>query len=147
MANEMVVLQGKEFTTGLQSMLGSTAYGWCLTGLPKGIALLHIENEPTASGVSPIIQRFYFVAYAKTEKKAEIEFTLVNFATKVPSDQKHVLAVTVVPSDSEEFAKYSENEDAMLRSNAAIPYGYVCGTQDTTLKYGYPCDVQDAVLK
>lgn len=147
MANEMVVFQGKSFSVGLQSMLGSTAYGWCLTGLPKGVVLLNIETEKvqSPSTVAPIIQKFWFVAVSETDKKAEIEFTMMNFTNLSATDQKHNVSISVVPSDSDEFAKYSENNDAMLRSisNAAIPYGYVLGAQDPLLKYGYACDVAD----
>ena len=70
MANEMVVFQGKSFSVGLQSMLGSTAYGWCLTGLPKGVVLLGIDTEkvPSSATVAPVIQKFWFVAVSETDK-------------------------------------------------------------------------------
>lgn len=152
MANEMVVFQGKSFSVGLQSMLGSTAYGWCLTGLPKGVVLLGIDTEkvPSSATVAPVIQKFWFVAVSETDKKAEIEFTMINFTSLSETEQKHNVSISVVPSDSDEFAKYSENNDVMLRSigNAAIPYGYVLGAQDPLLKYGYACDAADtAALK
>ncbi|MBO4291853.1 MAG: hypothetical protein J5898_08095, partial [Lachnospiraceae bacterium] len=161
MANEMVVLQGKAFTIELQSMLGSTNYGWCLTGLPQGIALLSTETEPAGRGIAATVQRFWFGAVSETAEKAEIEFTLIKLADMSATEQKHIVAVTVVPSDSEEFAPYSENSEVMSDAvrNAAIPYGYVlgdqealkygypCGAQDAALKYGYPCGAQDAALK
>ena len=102
MANEMVVFQGKSFSVGLQSMLGSTAYGWCLTGLPKGVVLLNIETEKVQSPntVAPIIQKFWFVAVSETDKKAEIEFTMMNFTNLSATDQKHNVSISVVPSDS-----------------------------------------------
>lgn len=152
MANEMVVFQGKSFSVGLQSMLGSTAYGWCLTGLPKGVVLLGIDTEkvPSSATVAPVIQKFWFVAVSETDKKAEIEFTMINFTSLSETEQKHNVSISVVPSDSDEFAKYSENNDVMLRSigNAAIPYGYVLGAQEPLVKYGYACDAGDtAALK
>ena len=148
MANEMVVLQGKAFTIELQSMLGSTNYGWCLTGLPQGIALLSTETEPAGRGIAATVQRFWFGAVSETAEKAEIEFTLIKLADMSATEQKHIVAVTVVPSDSEEFAPYSENSEVMFDAvrNAAIPYGYVLGDQEA-LKYGYPCGAQDAALK
>ncbi len=156
MAKEMVVLQGKPFSVDLQSMVSSTNYGWCLTALPQGIALFGMENVPTACGIAPVVQRFWFGAISATKEKVEIEFTLVKLTDMTPSKQKHVVVVTVIPSESEEFAKFSENDDAMVDAvcNAAMPYGLVLGTQDvafkygypvdTSVKYGYPCGVQDA---
>ena len=169
MSNEMVALQGKAFSVDLQSMLGSTLYGWCLTGLPQGIALLGTEVCRTTLGVAPVIQRFWFGAYAVTKDKGVIEFTLMNVSNVSATDKKHTVSVKVIPSDSEEFTKLSENSDAMVndvcnsiqpygypfvsqsfvnmaygypyrRGDVAFKYGYPCGSDDVNVKYGYPCD-------
>ena len=149
MANEMVVLQGQSFSIELQSMLGSTNYGWTLTKLPQGIALLSTETAPTAAGITPVVQRFWFGAVSATEDKAELEFTLVNLSDISATKKTHTVLVNVIPSDSDEFAKFSENSDATIRavSSPAMPYGLVLGTAEAALKYGYPCGVNDVALK
>ena len=167
MANEMVVLQGKKFTVELQSMLGSSGFGWSLTGLSKGIALLDTTMSPStyARMVAPVIQKFEFVAIAAPEDKAEIEFTMISFATMEVSKQKHTVMVKVIPSDSEEFVKLSENCEPMFRDvcNSMPPYGfpspkevqdsvvnamygYNCGTFNPLVLYGFPAN-QDVTLK
>ena len=169
MSNEMVVLQGKVFSVELQSMLGSTLYGWSLTGIPQGIALLGTETSRTTLGVAPVIQRFWFGAYSAVKDKASLEFTLVNVSDVSATEKKHTVSVKVIPSDSEEFAKLSENSDAMVsdvcnsmqpygyplgatnfvnmaygypyrRGEVVFKYGYPCATDDVNVKYGYPCD-------
>lgn len=148
MAKEMVVLQGQSFSIELQSMFGSTNYGWTLTKLPQGIALLSTETISTATGVAPVIQRFWFGAVSATEDKSELEFTLINFTDMSATKKTHTVLLNVIPSDSDEFAKFSENSDATIRAVAgpAMPYGLVLGSQEAVVKYGYPCGVQDAPL-
>ena len=176
MSNEMVALQGKAFSVDLQSMLGSTLYGWSLTGIPQGIALLGTETSRTTLGVAPVIQRFWFGAYSAVKDKASLEFTLVNVSDVSATEKKHTVSVKVIPSDSEEFAKLSENSDAMVsdvcnsmqpygyplgatnfvnmaygypyrRGEVVFKYGYPCATDDVNVKYGYPCGTNDVNLK
>ena len=162
MANEMVVLQGNTFSIELQSRLGSTCYGWALTSLPKGIALLSATDiAPTSMGCAVHIHNYEFAAVSTTEDNAESEFTMINYAGLKLTETKHIVKIKVIASDSEEFVKYSENSetcensDQALRSvcNSAQPYGLVMsspeavvkyGYPDIRFKYGYPCGVQDA---
>ena len=131
MAKEMIVLQGKSFSIDLQSMLGSTCWGWCLTRLPQGIALIGMETIPTAAGVAPVIQRFWFGALSAVKDKAEIGFTLINLSDMTSAKQKVDVNVTVIPKDSEDFAKFSENCDDAVDPvcNSAMPYGVVLGNR------------------
>ena len=155
MANELVVFQGKAFSVELQSRVASTNYGWCLTGLPEGIALISKEVVPPSGRLSMTTERFWFGAVSSTQQKEEIEFTLIRLANMTASEQKHTVLVTVVPSDSDEFVGYCENNDPAVRSlrgagapdEAVLKYGYPCGVQDVAYKYGYPCGVNDVSLK
>ena len=142
MAKEMIVLQGKSFSIDLQSMLGSTCWGWCLTRLPQGIALIGMETIPTAAGVAPVIQRFWFGALSAVKDKAEIGFTLINLSDMTSAKQKVDVNVTVIPKDSEDFAKFSENCDDAVDPvcNSAMPYGVVLGNRSVAFKYGYPVE-------
>lgn len=164
MAKEMVVLQGKTFSIDLQSMLGSTNYGWALTCLPQGIALLRTELSWVNPRIGPTIQRFWFGAVSVTKDKEEIEFTMLKLSDMTPTDKKLSVLVKVIPSDSEEFVKLNEKGESMFADvfNAIPPYGfpspkevqdsivnvkygYPCGDNPYIIKYGYPCGVQDTV--
>lgn len=175
MANEMVVLQGKSFSVDLQSMLNSSNYGWSLTGLPKGVVLLGTTVAPTCSGVAPVVQTFWFGAISATDGKAELEFTMVKFSDLTVTSKKHTISVKVIPSDSEEFAKFAANADAMADDvrNSMQPYGYPFvapssvnmaygypyrrgavafkygypDANDVNFKYGYPCGAEDVNFK
>ena len=166
MEQEFVVLQSRTFTVALQSMLGSTNYGWCVSSMPQGIVLLGTENESSLR-MGPVIQKFYFQAVSGEQPDVEIKFILASLTDLTKVENEYILKVRIVPCDSEEFVNFSENA-----ANAAMPYGFVyggeavmkygfpsgaqdtnlkygypCGVQDTNLKYGYPCGVQDANLK
>ena len=141
MANEMVVLQGNTFTVELQSRLGSTCFGWALTGLPKGIALLSVTDYNPSPRLALHNHKFEFGAISATDDNAEIEFTMIDYAGLKPTETKHTVIIKVIPSDSEEFVKYSENSDQALRDvcNSAMPYGLVMSSPEAALKYGFPC--------
>ncbi len=126
MQQEMVVLEGKVFTVDLQSMLGSTAYGWCLAGLPDGIILEGIEMIPTAQGVAPVIQRFYFGVSSVKAPEAELTFVLA--CTFQPDEiaKEEKISLTIIPHNSDEYVSYNENlrqKEAGNAANAVIPYG------------------------
>lgn len=126
MQQEMVVLEGKIFTVDLQSMLGSTAYGWCLAGLPDGIILEGIQTIPMGPGVSPVIQRFYFgVSSAKTVE-AELSFVLACSFQPEEIAKEEKISLTIIPHNSDEYVKYNENirqKEADSTANTIIPYG------------------------
>lgn len=165
MNKEMVVLQGKTFTIELQSMLGSTPYGWCLSELPQGIILIGEDRVPTAPGIAPVMQKFYFGASSVEEENVEIVFSLVNCFDPTDKKSECKASIRIISSDSEEFVAYSDNANALYgfcdTANAAIPYGYASNqgvdnaqlpygmvyTQDASMKYGYPCGMRDAAMK
>lgn len=154
MEQEFAVLQGKTFTVELQSMFGSTNYGWCVSSMPEGVILVGAENQPAVYGRAPVIQRFYFGAVSGDDPNLEIKFVLTCLTDLTKVENEYTAKVRIIPGDSEEFVSFSENA-----AKAAIPYGFVYGgdsvvkygypfgAEDTNLKYGYPCGVQDANLK
>lgn len=174
MDQKMVVLEGKVFTIELQSMLGSTGYGWCLSQLPKGIIFEGEDRIPVAQGVAPIMQKFYFGVSSAEETEAEITFVMACMFEPAKVTGEHKVSLTIIPSDSEKFVDYSENANALYAyafnqaaecgamnciqpygvwqigeraQNSGMAYGYPCGMQDTIMKYGYPCGMQDAMMK
>ena len=46
----------------LQSMVGSTGYGWQLTSLTEGLGLMSVDIRPIRSGIAPVNHIFNFLA-------------------------------------------------------------------------------------
>lgn len=151
--------QGKSFSVTLRSMIGSTNYGWCLTTLPSCFVLAGQVNTPTAPGVAPVDQIFYFLTVGEPEEgeRANLCFGLYNLshiAYPFAPEEMVEIAVQVVPCNEDEtsspFVKYSENAafyngmDSNLCAN--LMYGYPCAAS-TNLKYGYPDCETEPVLK
>lgn len=170
MAQSIVVSQGKSFTVELQSMFGSSPYGWCLSTLPKGIILLGTEivEVPSSYQVGPVIQKFYFAAVSD-DLAMTVEFVLA--AAFCPRDIKdtYTVEVQVVPENPQQFVPYSENGLTNMKygyqcecqdpkpvtdygfisqeSNPVPYYGYITPRQENyvPIKYGYPCEEQNNI--
>ena len=159
----IVAYQGKAFSVTLQSMIGSTNYGWCLTTMPEGVVLAGVENVPTTQGIGPVNQVFYFGAKDVPENpNVVLEFQLLCLSDFSKSSDQVQINVQLVPynnenMDSNSFVQYSENTAIY---NAQIPYGFVLNktaaksdnaygdapllkygypSETPVLKYGYPC--------
>jgi hypothetical protein len=150
--NAIQAYQGKDFTITLQSMTGSTGYGWCLTKLPAGFALVSTDViAPTPYAVGPVNQVFNFFALeAPEEAEAFVEFTSVRYFDPSQTGEKLSIAVTVIPYNDlvglDGFVKYSEN--TATYSPVVVAYGFPCNQgamgaagSDAAFKYGYPCAV------
>ena len=156
----IIAYQGKIFTVTLQSMLGSTNYGWCLASLPEGILLVDKLDTPTRPGIAPVNQTFYFGVASIGEEKDVIlsfkEICLSDFSKigKLLNVDVKLLPDNNEPNDSSSFVKYSENAAIY---NSQMPYGFVlnsaadsdvCTSAYPYVKYGYPCsDNSSSVLK
>ncbi len=142
MSNKLVVLQGKSFYVELQSMLGSTNYGWCLKSMPEELLLTGTQNTHTRPGISPMMQRFYFSAVSAETTNVEVTFVLACLSNVSDVTDEFKAEIQIVPSNSDEFVSYSENGPA-----PQVIYGItymgdqetVCGDNAAALKYGYPC--------
>ena len=149
MENSIKAYQGKSFCVTLQSMIGSTNYGWCLTSLPSCFVLAGQVNNPTAPGIAPVNQVFYFLTVGEPEvgQSANLCFGLYNLShVSYPFEPEEMveIAVQVIPCDGavgSPFVKYSENTafyngpDSNLCAD--LMYGYPCSAS-ANLKYGYP---------
>jgi hypothetical protein len=148
----IVAYQGKSFKVTLQSMIGSTNYGWCLMSMPAGIVLAGQVNEPTAQGIAPVNQVFYFIAVDVPAKGNEVDlkfgmYCLSQVAYPFKPKKAVTIKVKVIPCNADngaedKFVKYSEghayyeNDDLV----ANLKYGYPCSLESqANLKYGYPC--------
>jgi hypothetical protein len=145
--NAIQAYQGKDFTVTLQSMTGSTGFGWCLTNLPSGFALVSTDViAPTPAAVSPVNQVFNFIVLeAPEEGKASVEFTSVSYFDPRQTGEKISIDVVVTPYNDliglDGFVKYSEN--TATYSPAVVAYGFPCkmgaANDEALFKYGYPC--------
>lgn len=148
MENSIKAFQGRSFSVTLQSMIGSTNYGWCLTSLPSCFVLTGQVNRPTVRGIGPVNQVFYFmtVGIPKSGNTAALSFGMFNLShVSYPFKAEKTVDIQVeitpcntkdsIASDSR-FVKYSENAafcgDTSQEILAALKYGY------PVVKYGYP---------
>lgn len=141
--------QGKLFKVALRSNFGSTNIGWCLTSLPKGIALLAEEHEAESQRTGRAVQQvFYFCAVDSVENE-DLEFRLIKHSPVIRKEEQLktvTLKVQVVSYDpnsdigKDNFVEYHENaanvsggsDDDCTR---VLKYGY-----PPYMKYGYPVD-------
>lgn len=151
---EMVAYEGKVFQVDLQSMLGSSPYGWALSKLPEGIVLEGVETIRQTSGfaIAPVIQRFYLGVTAVKEYNVQLEFLLLcSFAPKQIADSC-TITLRIVPENANQFAAYSDNAAVQgvnipsganaIAQNVNVEYGYPCAATNAALAYGYPCTLK-----
>ena len=142
MSQSIVVSQGATFVVELQSMLGSSNYGWCLSSLPKGVVLLGIDTVPSPRFIGPVNQKFYFGA-CSCDQTLTLEFVVTASHYLQDIKDTYTVDVQIVPADKQQFVPYSEN------TIANVKYGYACADQDQMPigKYGYPYEDQMPVVK
>lgn len=147
MGNSIKAYQGKSFSVTLQSMIGSTNYGWCLMSLPACVVLAGQSNDPVAPGIAPVNQVFYFLVSGAPSKEDRVELDFGLFClSNAKSGPEESVTVTVEIESLEEieavessFVKYSENtafyapDQAQQGLQANLMYGY-----PSVVKYGYP---------
>lgn len=151
MENSIKAYQGKSFSVTLQSMIGSTNYGWCLMSLPACVVLAGQSNDPVAPGIAPVNQVFYFLVSGTPSKEDKVELDFGLFClSNAKSGPEESVTVTVEILEEEEavessFVKYSENtafyapDQVQQDLQANLMYGYPCsGDECASLKYGYP---------
>ena len=155
-------LQGKVCVVTLEGAVG-TDYRWCLTSVPKELALFGTDRVAEGSDGSDgtYQEHFYFLVKGSEEADAELNFELISISNPTDAAKTSTVKVRVIPADSSDF----EPLDAVARAGevdvGALPdcsdvyggqdnqqmikYGYPCGIQDgqNLVKYGYPCGVQD----
>ncbi|MCU7923968.1 MAG: protease inhibitor I42 family protein [Candidatus Thiodiazotropha sp. (ex Dulcina madagascariensis)] len=121
---------GESFDIHLQSMQGSTGYGWYLSGLPEGVALLGVTASPVYPGptVGPTRQTFTFVGLTEIESSLEFHL-LAPWKPTEPADHKvFALFIGVEPADELESemgtGKFVARSAHTVNMPAVIPYGF-----------------------
>lgn len=145
---------GHSFDIILESMVGSTGYGWCLKSMPSGIELISTDNMPVRPGIAPVRQIFTFAAL-KPLKNGLIEFDLLCLHDLTSPAADHADYKVEIHDKDENDAlvneigahKFIKGSGAMLHATPAIPYGFVSSGKVIPLYgfppsplYGYPVD-------
>ena len=145
MEQNLIALQGKIFTVDLQSMMGSTNYGWCLTTMPSTLILMATETIPS-NNMGPVIQRFYFGAVSSQPIESDIHFAMICWSDLTQIIGSHTVHLRIVPSENANFMPYSENAGNTCGYTPGLKYGFPCeqaAMANGTMLYGYPsCPTQ-----
>lgn len=136
---ELKIEVGQVFDISLESMMGSTGYGWELCELTGPISLIGISVVPTATGIAPVNQVFMFRGTAVG--KGEIAFILTAAWKLEDPIEKIVYQVEVIEQekpteDDLKLKGYVAAPKAMVRENAQAP---LYNVQTPVLEYGIPC--------
>jgi hypothetical protein len=67
------VVAGQPVQVSLQSMVGSTGYGWQLTSLGEGMGLMTAELRPMGGAIAPVNHIFSFLALKEGTCKAKFQ--------------------------------------------------------------------------
>lgn len=142
MAETVQLEVGQIVDITLESMMGSTGYGWELTELESGMGLMAIQMNPTGSHVvAPVAQIFHFRALKPGTAKASFVLTA---PWKVEEPFKRVsYEFRVVPAEVQGHEKlkqtlkmenfvappsaqvYAEESDPAARSMVCDPRSYM----------------------
>ena len=140
-------LQGKVCVVTLEGTAG-TNYLWCLTSMPKELALVGIDREAESADVcgGTYREHFYFLVKGSEEVNVELNFEMTCISNPAEVSKTCTVKIRIVPADSSSFAPL--DTVAQVRSmdaSALLKYGYACGAQDDQklLMYGFACDMQD----
>ena len=141
-------LQGKVCVVTLRGTAG-TNYLWCLTSMPKELALFGIDQEAERSGVAggTYQEHFYFLVKGSEEINVELNFEMTCISDPTEVAKTCTVKIRIIPANSNDFASLDTvAQVGNVDADALLKYGYPCGAQDdqNLLKYGYPCGVQDS---
>lgn len=145
---------GRSFEVTLYTHSG-TGYLWCLTALPKGVALVDVSDTVMKPGLPGGSLRQVFTFLGTAAGGGELAFELLrSWEPEAPADKrsytvkvtKDVEGAMKAVAGQESFPPVlvaeccGEHEDKVVlpsTANCAIPYGVLPGT-GIALSYGFP---------
>ncbi|MFA6336020.1 MAG: hypothetical protein WCX48_10820 [Bacteroidales bacterium] len=145
-ASAVIAQLGHSFDIILESMVGSTGYGWCLKGIPAGVELISTENVPIRKGVAPVRQIFTFAAIEPI-KGGLIEFDLLclyNLSCEI-ADHSAYQVYIYREDENDELARkigssrFIKGTGTMVHAKPIPPYGFA-DCEKAILLYGFPPD-------
>ena len=141
-------LQGKVCVVTLKGSAG-TNYCWCLTSMPKELALFGIDRVAEVPGLcgGTYQEHFYFLVKGSEDINVELNFELTCMSNPTEVAKTSTVKIRIIPADSNDFAPLDTvAQVGNVDADALLKYGYACGAQDSQrlVKYGYVCDMQDS---
>jgi hypothetical protein len=137
---EETIEVGQVIDISLESMMGSTGYGWELSELTGPISLLGITIVPSSTAqIGPVTQVFTFKARGTGEAKISFILTAA-WKLEKPIEEVHftihIVETNKVTEDDLKIKGFVAAPKASVRENAVIPPYNV---QPPVLEYGIPC--------
>jgi len=139
-SHDVIVVLDHTFDVVLESMAGSTGYSWCLQSMPKGVALISINNVPIRPGVAPVRQIFTFAALEKL-KGGKLEFEMLClFDLSRPVADTAMFNINIYANDENDVlekelgkAKFLKGTGSVLHNKPIVAYGF-----PSIQLYGFP---------
>lgn len=140
------------FDIFLESMVGSTGYGWCLKTIPDGVELISTENIPVRAGVAPVRQIFTFAALKPLKGGLIIFDLLCLYDLSNESADQATFKIDIHDKDENDKLKeqiggqkFFRGAGAMVHAKPIPPYGFADPGKvhplygfPPSLLYGYP---------
>lgn len=140
----LLVQAGQSFDIVLESMVGSTGYGWCLKNMPPEIVLISTFTTPIHAGVSPVRQGFTLGAI-KSCRCAQLEFEMLCLfdLLREPADYATYPIEIYEPTSDDALKneigsqKFLNLGGTMVHNRPVPPYGFANPDKIHVL-YGFP---------
>jgi hypothetical protein len=128
---------GQPVQINLQSMAGSTGYGWYLTKLEGGLALSSVSIVPTAPGIAPVSHQFSFIAI--TAGTFTISFSLLApwRPDEEADNETYTVTITAPKKSAKEDIEAGMAGREFLRA-ASATVGQPVSDVSAVLKYAAP---------
>jgi Chagasin family peptidase inhibitor I42 len=128
---------GQPVQVNLQSMAGSTGYGWYLTHLDGGLALSSVAIVPTAPGIAPVSHQFSFIAI--TAGTYTLSFSLLApwRPNEEADNETYTVTITAPKKSAKEDIEAGMAGREFLRATSAT-VGQAVSDVSTVLKYAAP---------
>jgi hypothetical protein len=139
----IAVVVGQPVQINLQSMAGSTGYGWYLTRLDGGLALSSTAVIPTAQGIAPVSHQFSFIATKAGSYNVVFDLLAPWRPTEIADSETYVVTISEPRKTAKEDIEAGMAGRQFLKTSSAS-VGQQTLDYSTVLKYAAPM-VQSAL--
>lgn len=131
---------GTPFEIYLQSMEGSTGYGWYLAGMPEGLVLLGIKKDPVypPPAIGPTREVFTFVAIEKNTFTLDFRLLRIWEPTKPADEKEYLVRAEPEPKTAGDLEKH-------LGADKFVPYAAHMTHAGPITPYGFPHDLGEKI--
>lgn len=134
---------GQPVQINLQSMVGSTGYGWYLTEIDGGLALSSAVAVPTAPGIAPVNHQFNFIAIAAGTFNLKFELLAPWRPEDVADTEVYSVIITPPKKTTKDDIEAGMAGREFLKTSS-VSVGQQAADTSTVLKYAAPM-VQSAM--